>query len=56
MSYEEEPIRILAREVKELQKQKGSVSKGVMAQTRDRGSYLGNRELDERTIPKPIHR
>ena len=57
MSYEEEPMRILAREVKELRNKRVPLVKVLwLKHGIDRGSYLGNRELDERTIPKPIYR
>ena len=41
LSYEEEPVDILACEVKELQKQEDSVSQSIVEKPQDRGSYLG---------------
>ena len=43
LTYEEEPIEILAREVKELQKKKeNSIGKSAVEKPQDRGSHVGN--------------
>ena len=41
LTYEEEPVEVLAREVKALRKKMKSIGKSSMEKPQDRGSHVG---------------
>ncbi|KAA3477287.1 DNA/RNA polymerase superfamily protein [Gossypium australe] len=51
MTYNEEPIKILVHETKELRKKKGGIGKSALTTAWFRGSYLGAEGYYEEAIP-----
>ena len=54
LTYEEDPVKILAQEVKELWEKANSIGKSAVEKPQDQGSHVGKRRSYAATIPSTV--